>query len=179
VTSAENQQERPFEFGSWVVGFVDGEGCFSIGFVRQGDRAGRRGYRTGYQVAHEFAVTQGAQSVAVLERLREFFGVGQVVANKRYDNHREHLYRYVVRRREDLLETIIPFFQRNPLLTSKRDNFEKFAKCVELVDVGRHLTPGGLIEIVEIAQTMNRRKPRTELIGILRDYTPETLDTGP
>jgi LAGLIDADG endonuclease len=93
VTSAENQQERPFEFRDWVVGFVDGEGCFSIGFVRQQDRARRRGYKTGYQVAHEFAVTQGVRSRRALERLHEFFGVGQVIANRRYDNHREHLYR--------------------------------------------------------------------------------------
>jgi hypothetical protein len=178
VTSAENQQERPIEFRGWVVGFVDGEGCFSIGFVRQGDRTGRRGYKTGYQVTHEFVVTQGAQSVLALERLREFFGVGQVLVNRRYDDHREQLFRYVVRRRQDLLETIIPFFRQHPMLTTKQDNFEKFAKCVELVDSGRHLTTEGLIEIVEIVQTMNRRKPRHELIGILRDYTPEALDTG-
>ena len=31
---ADNQQERLIELG-WVLGFVDGEGCFSIGFVRQ------------------------------------------------------------------------------------------------------------------------------------------------
>jgi hypothetical protein len=113
-----------------------------------------------------------------LEGIREFFGVGQIVANRRYDDHREHLYRYVVRRRRDLLETVIPFFRQHPMLTTKQDNFVKFAKCVELVSSGRHLTPSGLIEILEIAQTMNRRKPRHELIGILRDYTPETLDTG-
>jgi hypothetical protein len=41
-------------------------------------------------VAHEFAVTQGAQSVACLHELESVFGVGQVFANKRYDNHREH-----------------------------------------------------------------------------------------
>src|SRR4051812_37700334 len=77
VTGAENQQERPIEFCGWVVGFVDGEGCFSISFVRQGGRAGLRGYKTGYQVTHEFVVTQGAQSLPALESLREFFGVGQ------------------------------------------------------------------------------------------------------
>src|SRR5919197_6009019 len=58
VSSAENQQERLIEFRGWVIGFVDGEGCFSIGFVRQSDRPGRRGYTTGFQVCHEFAVTQ-------------------------------------------------------------------------------------------------------------------------
>jgi hypothetical protein len=178
VTGAENQQERLIEFRGWVIGFVDGEGCFSIGFVRQQDRTGRRGYKLGYQVAHEFAVTQGAQSVHALERLREFFGVGQVIANRRHDNHREHMCRYAVRRRVDLLETVIPFFREHPLITTKQDNFAKFARCVELVESGRHLSPSGLREIVEIAQTMNRRKPRPELIRILRDYTPETLDTG-
>src|SRR3954464_13744544 len=75
---AENQQERLIRTG-WVIGFVDGEGCFSIGFVRQSGGDGRSGYRAGYQVFHEFAVTQGAKSVACLHDLEEFFGVGQVL----------------------------------------------------------------------------------------------------
>ena len=178
VTSAENQQERLIEFRGWVVGFVDGEGCFSIGFVRQQRRADRSGYKTGYQVTHEFVVTQGERSLACLHELREFFGVGQVIINNRYDNHREHLHRYVVRRRADLLETVIPFFQQHPLRSSKREDFEKFVRCVELVAGGSHRTPGGLIEIAEIAQTMNRRKPRHELIRILRGHTPDIQDTG-
>jgi hypothetical protein len=174
---AENQQERLIGLG-WVIGFVDGEGCFSIGFVRQPNRMGRRGYRTGYQVSHEFAVTQGAQSVSCLYELREFFQVGQVLLNKRYDNHREHLHRYVVRRRDDLLQKVIPFFRTHPMHSSKQKNFEKFSRCVELIHAGRHLSPSGLIEIAEIAQTMNRQVPRQELIRILRDHTPNTLDTG-
>jgi LAGLIDADG endonuclease len=178
VTGAENQQERPIEFRGWVIGFVDGEGCFSIGFVQQPRRTGRSGYATGFQVTHEFVVTQGAQSVQALHELQDFFGVGQVLKNKRYDNHREHLYRYVVRNRKDLLETVIPFFREHPMRTSKQQNFEKFAECVELVSAGRHLTAEGLIEIAEIAQTMNRKKPRHELIGILRGHTPEALDIG-
>ncbi len=178
MTGAENQQERLIESLGWVVGFVDGEGCFSIGFVRQPCRPGRSGYATGFQVTHEFVVTQGEQSLPALHELRDFFGVGQVLVNRRYDNHREHLYRYVVRRRDELMETVIPFFQQHRLRTSKRDNFEKFVKCVELISSGRHLTVDGLIQIAEITETMNRKKPRQELIRILRDYTPETLDRG-
>jgi LAGLIDADG endonuclease len=178
LDGAGNQQERLIEFRGWVIGFVDGEGCFSIGSVRQQDRTGRRGYKTGYQVAHEFAVTQGASSIDSLHALREFFGVGQVLINTRYDNHREHLHRYVVRRRSDLLETVIPFFRQHPMRTSKHQNFEKFARCVELIAAGRHLQVDGLIEIAEIAETMNRRKPRHDLIRILRDHTPNIQDTG-
>jgi hypothetical protein len=40
------------------------------------------------------------------------------------------------------------------------------------------LTGEGLVEILEIAQTMNRRKPRQEMIRILRGHTPDTRDTG-
>ena len=129
-------------------------------------------------MAHEFVVTQGAQSVSCLDELRGFFGVGQVLANKRYDNHREHLYRYVVRRRADLIATIIPFFRSHPMHSSKQRNFEKFARCVELIDAGHHLTNVGLVEIVKIAETMNRQKPRTDLLRILRGHTPNIQDTG-
>jgi hypothetical protein len=177
VLGAENQQERLIQTG-WVIGFVDGEGCFSIGFVRQYDRAGRKGYKTGYQVAHEFAVTQGAKSASCLDELVDFFEVGSIIANKRYDNHKEHLYRYVVRRRKDLIETIIPFFLAHPMHSSKQRDFEKFVRCVEMIDAGVHRTHQGLADIAEITQTMNRQKPRQDLIRILRDHTPEVQDTG-
>src|ERR687896_2656641 len=75
VTGADNQQERLIQLG-WVTGFVDGEGCFSIGFVRQPSRTGRKGYKAGYQVFHRFVVTQSMASSACLEELRQFFGVG-------------------------------------------------------------------------------------------------------
>jgi hypothetical protein len=178
VSSAENQQERLIEFRGWVIGFVDGEGCFSIGLVRQPSRPGRNGYTTGYQVSHDFVVTQGASSVSCLHELREFFGAGKVYVNRRHDNHRENLHRYVVCRREDLLERIIPFFRQHPLRTAKRRDFEKFAFCVELMAKDRHETREGLAEIAEVMQTMNRRKPRHELIRILRGHTPDIQGTG-
>lgn len=177
MSGAGNQQERLIRLG-WVIGFVDGEGCFSIGFVRQHDRAGRKGYKTGYQVSHEFAVTQGAKSVSCLHELVEFFGVGGVVANRRHDNHTEHLYRYVVRRRRDLVTTIIPFFAQHPMRSSKQRDFEKFARSVSMIDARVHRTHSGLADIAEIAQTMNRQKSRQDLIRILRDHTPEIQDTG-
>jgi hypothetical protein len=177
LDGADNQQERLIQTG-WVVGFVDGEGCFSIGFVRQPDRAGRAGYKTGFQVVHRFVVTQGASSAAALEELREFFGVGLINRNRRHDNHREDLLQYRVGRLADLLEVVIPFFEAHPLRTRKRQDFEKFSACVRRVASGDHLRASGLLEIVEIAQTMNHRRPRPELVRILRDHTPNIRDTG-
>jgi LAGLIDADG endonuclease len=170
---ADNQQERLVRIG-WVLGFVDGEGCFSLGLVRQSSRDGRVGYQAGYQVFHEFVVTQGARSVSCLHELREFFGVGMVLEGRRRDDHRDVLCRYVVRRRADLLQVIIPFFREHRLRSAKRDDFDKFAGCVESMQCGGHLTSEGLASIVEVVATMNRQKPRHELIRILRGHTPDT-----
>jgi hypothetical protein len=175
---ADNQQERLDKLIGWIVGFVDGEGCFSIGFVKQENRKEknriRKGYKTGYQVVHEFAVTQGESSLESLKELKKFFGIGNIVINRRYDNHGENLYRYVVRKRSDLLEVIIPFFFENKMKTIKAENFNKFAKCVEMIEKGQHLDISGLLKIANIANTMNRKKPGKNLAKILRDHTPNS-----
>ncbi len=86
----------------------------------------------------------------MLEDLVRFFGCGKVYVNRRHDNHREDLCQYYVGRLADLRNVIIPYFESNPLRTTKRQNFEKFAVVIE---------------------TMNHRKP-SEFLRILRDHTP-------
>ena len=152
VSGADNQQERP-GFEQWVVGFVDGEGCFSVPIFRNAST------RLGWQVQPEFAVAQGARSVHVLHELRQFFGCGRIGENRRYDNHREHMFRFSVRSRSDLTEHIIPFFEEYPLRTAKCQEFERFAVVLDLMRSGRHLRMDGLAQIAGIAQQMNFRKP--------------------
>src|SRR5689334_16127186 len=163
-SSADNQQERLLT-NDWLVGFVDGEGCFSSPIYRQASM------RLGWQVQPAFAVVQGASSKNVLDRMVPFFGCGKVYRNRRHDNHREDLYRYSVSRFEDLRDKIVPFFKANPLQTSKRDNFDKFADIIARIDRREHLSLSGLTEIAEISETMNFRKP-SEALRILRDHTP-------
>ena len=175
ASRADNQQERLITIG-WIVGFVDGEGCFSVGLVKQRDRQEkdriRRGYKTGYQAFCEFAVTQGEKSLPSLKALEKFFGVGKVYINKRYDNHKEHMYRYCVRKREDLIRVIIPFFKQYPLRTAKKDDFEKFATCASMMERHEHLSNEGMIKIATIVSSMNRKKSREDVIRILRCHTP-------
>jgi hypothetical protein len=104
----------------------------------------------------------------VLEDLVRFFGCGKVYVNRRHDNHREDLYRYRVARFADLRDVIVPFFQENTLRTSKDENFERFGRVLRLMEERKHLTISGLIEIAEITETMNHRKP-SEVLRILRD----------
>lgn len=172
---ADNQQERLIKLG-WITGFVDGEGCFSVSLVKQMTKTNRKGYKTGYQVFCEFAVTQGARSLDSLELLQAYFQVGRIYKNSRHDNHREHIYRYVVRDRTQLKKVIIPFFDEFNLRTVKRLDFERFKLCLKLIEEKKHLTKAGLVEILKIQETMNRKKSRQEEIRILRDCTPDIQD---
>jgi hypothetical protein len=168
-SGADNQQERPGA-EQWIVGFVDGEGCFSVPFFRN------RTYRLGWQVQPCFAVVQGERSVHVLHELKQFFGCGGVYINERHDNHKEHLYRYDVRALRDLSGRIIPFFEANPLRTAKYEDFVKFALIVDMMRAGRHLTMEGLADIALIVQTMNHRKPSRFLESSEAIRQPTLLD---
>lgn len=146
---ADNQQARKI---GWIVGFVDGEGTFSVSINKN------RTTNSGWQIFPEFVITQGEKSLSALQEIQNFFECGKLYINKRYDNHKEHLYRYCVRSLKDLEEKIVPFFLANPLRTAKKDDFLKFVKILAIIKKGNHLKPQGMRKIALIIQTMNRKK---------------------
>ena len=150
-SGVDNQQERP-GVEQWAVGFVDGEGCFSISVVRNPS------CKLGWQVQHEFSVTQAASSRPALELLIEVFGCGKVIENTRHDNHREPLLRFSVKRRSDLEAIVVPFFEERPLRTAKQSDFVWFATVLRMMEEGAHTTPEGLAAIARITEQMNRRQ---------------------
>ncbi len=150
-SGAVNQQERP-DIEQWAVGFVDGEGCFSIAVVRN------RVCRLGWQVQHEFSVTQAASSRPALELLIELFGCGSIIESTRHDNHREPLLRFSVKRRRDLVGVVVPFFEERPLRTAKHADFERFVQVLQMMEANEHLDEGGLRRIASITEAMNRRQ---------------------
>ena len=132
----------------WVVGFVDGEGCFHVGIGRHPEM------KLGYQVLPEFTVVQHERDVQVLHALKAYFGCGVV----RRDHGERMAYR--VRDRRHLWERIVPFFEKHKLKTSKRIDFEKFRRVLLLMERGEHLRAEGLDEIRRIAEQMNRGRSR-------------------
>jgi hypothetical protein len=151
-SGADNQQERP-GIEQWIVGFVDGEGCFSCPVQRN------RRMSRGWQVQPRFAVVQGERSVSALELLKDYFGCGRIYRNRRHDNHKEDLFCYKVYRWNDLRGVIVPFFEANPLRTAKWEDFLKFKKILQMMDHRKHLSLDGLRQIAEITQTMNHKRP--------------------
>jgi hypothetical protein len=153
MISADNQQER-LKVASWISGFTDGEGSFVISVINNPTT------RFGKQIFPEFVITQGAKSLSALETIQKFFDCGTIVLNKRYDNHREHLYRYCVRSISELQEIIIPFFDQFPLKTYKQNDFILFKEVVGMMSEKEHLERDGWNKILEIASKTNRKKIR-------------------
>lgn len=122
----------------WIVGFVDGEGCFYIGLNKKKDLIQE------YQVLPEFSVVQHKRDIKLLYALKNFFGCGVVRNNKGKDSN---IMQYRVRGQKDLLEKIIPFFQKHKLKSIKNVNFKKFRNVLLLIEKSEHLTIEGIQKI--------------------------------
>ena len=136
----------------WIVGFVDGEGCFHISINKNDSMT------LGYQVLPEFTVVQHERDVKVLHALKSYFECGVVRVNRKDKTSTRMAYR--VRDQRHLLDIICPFFMTHQLKTQKNVDFRKFRKVVLLMEQEAHLTEQGLEEIRTIVSQMNRSRPK-------------------
>ena len=134
----------------WIVGFVDGEGCFHIDINKNDTMA------LGYQVLPEFTVVQHEKDVKVLHALKTHFGCGVVRVNSKHKTSTRMAYR--VRNIKHLLDIISSFFLEHTLKTQKNVEFRKFRKVLLMMDQGAHLTQEGLEEIRNIVSQMHSNK---------------------
>nr|YP_009329520.1 putative LAGLIDADG homing endonuclease [Chlamydomonas leiostraca]YP_009329559.1 putative LAGLIDADG homing endonuclease [Chlamydomonas leiostraca]APD80610.1 putative LAGLIDADG homing endonuclease [Chlamydomonas leiostraca]APD80648.1 putative LAGLIDADG homing endonuclease [Chlamydomonas leiostraca] len=114
----------------WIVGFVDGEGCFNLDVHIQKDM------KWGIQMQPEFTVVQIEYDVQILHALKAHFGCGSVAVNRRDATSTRMHYR--CKSVKDLKENILPFFEKHSLKTKKGVEFRKFREIVNLMDSGYH-----------------------------------------
>jgi LAGLIDADG DNA endonuclease family protein len=146
---------------AYISGYVDGEGCFTVSI------SPRAKLLVGWEVRPSFSVSQNGDRAEVLHVIQAYFGCGSI----RPDRSDKTL-KWETRRLDDLVERIVPHFERYPLLSGKRLDFESFASVCRLAAVGAHRTRAGLIEIVELARMMNpsgkRRYDAEAILASLR-----------
>jgi hypothetical protein len=167
VSGADNQQER---LDSYIAGYVDGEGSFSVSVQRNAT------CRVGFQLIPEFHVSQDGERAQVLERIRERLGCGYIKPNSK----RDRALVLVVRERTAPLERVIPFFERNPLLSTKNEDFLKFASIVRAMALGHHRTHAGFSELLQTALSMNGagRSRRVRWKELVASQNPQRLYAG-
>jgi LAGLIDADG endonuclease len=150
---------------AYVSGYADGEGCFTVSISPRGK------LRVGWEVRPSFSVSQNGDRAEVLYAIQTFFGCGSI----RPDRSDKTL-KWEARRLEDLLGRVIPHFERWPLISGKREDFERFAAVCQLMAAGDHRSRGGLIRIVELAREMNPSgKRRYDAAAVLRQLQGEEI----
>ena len=108
------------------------------------------GFKLGLEIRLRFAIHLHEKDLVLLERIKNFFGVGKIFHSTARDD-----INYQVNSQKDLT-IIINHFDRYPLITQKQADYKLFKQALDLVKCKKHLTKEGLQEIVAIKSSMNR-----------------------
>jgi len=160
VSSARSTQ--PFQEKSWgrgkpnpldphyITGFVDGEGCFCVSMSKH------KTLKRRLEVRPEFEIEVRWDDRPILERIQATLGCGTIydLQYQRYE-WQPHA-KYKVTRIKDLLEKVVPFFERYPLQAKKAKSFEVFKTVVAMVARKEHLSYGGFQKILKLRDQMRQ-----------------------
>jgi hypothetical protein len=129
----------------FVTGFVDAEGCFTVTFQKN------LKVKNGYSISPRFKISLHKKDLIVLEQLKVFFGVGSIQSTgKNRDS-----FEFVVKSLKDLTTVILPHFDKYPLITQKRADYELFKMVIASIIKKEHLSTDGLLDIINIKASMN------------------------
>lgn len=130
----------------WIVGFVDGEGCFSYSLIKNDS------LRFKYQIQGEFTVVQHKRDIQLLHKLKNYFGCGSVAVN-----HGERFH-YRVKNLEQLLTIIIPFFEEHSLQTVKKHQLSVFKEISLCLKNKEHLEYEGFEKVKLLVKKLSELK---------------------
>jgi hypothetical protein len=157
----------------YIVGLVDGEGCFSISIKKQDDA------RFGWVIDPVFQVTQSKGHRVVLEILRRVFDCGRIIPKP---GQEESTCIYLVDSRQNLVEKIIPFFKKHQPIIKQRE-FQRFAEIVEGLQKGEHRSLEGFKKLLQKAHeaSTDRKRRLSDIVssiegGRLRDHMPSAVE---
>lgn len=134
----------------WIAGFTSGEGCFFFINIKKSQTT-----TLGYVVALMFQLTQHSRDELLMRSLIEFFKCGSVRFYGEAISFR-------VEKFSDIINIIIPFFTKYPILGVKTKDFQDWCKVAELINDKKHLTREGLENIRKIKAEMNKGRSYEE-----------------
>jgi len=130
----------------YLAGFVDGEGSFSVAIIKHPTQ------KLGWMINPCFQVYQHEKHKAILELFKDVFQTGSI-----YRKSGTHpVLNFSIDSRKNIVEKVIPFFDRYPLLT-KQENYKKFRMIIMMMENKEHFEKEGFKKIVSIAYTMNQQ----------------------
>lgn len=125
-----------------ITGFTMGEGCFCIVIKNSITN------KTKLQVEPKFTIGLKLTDKKILYEIKNMLGVGKVY-------ERKNIVTYQVKKLSDLLEVIIPFFDRYSLTNIKYIDFQYFKIICYKLMAGEGKEIRGVKKILSIREVMN------------------------
>ena len=149
-TSKEAAQEKIMnKLNPWfVTGFTDAEGCFIITILR--NPCSDASTKTGWKVQARFTISLHKKDMALMGLIKSYFG-GRGNISKEYKN----IIKYEITSIQDLINVIIPHFEKFPLKTQKKADYILWKKAIELMQNKEHLRIEGLRHILALKASLN------------------------
>lgn len=153
----------------WMVGFIDGEGCFSI------DVHVNKTARHKIQIQPEFVVVQGEVDIQILHAMKDYFGCGRVLVNRKDPTSTRMMFR--VKNLDDLHDKIIPFFEKHQLKTKKRIEFIRFRQIVRKMKANYHKENlNQFLEVVKMSENLRVRSKQNQGKGFRSSQLNTQID---
>ena len=127
---------------NWITGFTEAEGCFFVKIQKNKNS-------DNFQIKLGCQITQHNRDSILIKSLIPFFNCG------RLETTRESYVSFVVTKLSNILQIIIPFFEKYPLNGSKAKDFEDWKKVAKLMESNLHLTKEGKQQILQLKSGMN------------------------
>jgi len=141
---------------SYLTGYADGEGCFCVTF----NRSNR--HKLGWEIRPSFSVSQNMDKSEVIALFKDYFGCGSIRRDRS-----DKTVKFETRSVSDIVEKIIPHFEKHTLISAKRKDFQVFARICKKLYKQEHLMPKGFNEIVKLSCNLNqssqKRIPRNAI----------------
>lgn len=126
----------------FVTGFTDAEGSFSTVVAKSNN------LKVNWQARLFFQISLHVKDRILLEQIKDFFCVGEI-----YTKTSDSII-YTVKSMRDLA-VIIDHFEKYPLITQKRADYEVWKQVFIIIKNREHLTLEGLKKIVSLKSIMN------------------------
>lgn len=145
----------------FITGFYDAEGSFIISIYKNNKTNSKLAWR----VQPVFSLHLHLKDLEWLKSIKSFFNVGVLTVNTDKND-----VKYTVNSVEDIVNVIIPHFDKYPLESKKYIDYMLFKSAVLLVKERKHHTDKGLQEVVNIRASLNKG-----LTEILSANFPDTI----
>ena len=152
------------EFGQWLSGFTDGEGCFWLGICRNKSAIGKLP-----SPRARFIITLRQDDTEALRLIQSYFQVGNVrPCHNEHHTKSKPAMTFSVSNTPDLSRVIIPHFHKFPLWSKKARDFIIWEKGILILSQMKELPSSGTLGVLK--WTPKRLESFSSLVTKLRNH---------